>query len=34
MPTPSLDRATARALVEAGYMTLAEYLRRFGGPRR
>jgi hypothetical protein len=26
-----LDRATARALVEAGYMSLAEYIARFGG---
>lgn len=24
-----IDRVTARALVDAGYMTLAEYLKRF-----
>ncbi len=28
---PQMDRATARALTEAGYMPLAEYLRRFAG---
>ncbi len=25
-----IDRATARALVEAGYMSLKEYIERFG----
>ncbi len=25
-----IDRATARALVEAGYMSLNEYIERFG----
>ena len=28
---PQMDRATARALTEAGYMPLAEYIRAFGG---
>jgi hypothetical protein len=30
-PMAEIDRATARALVEAGYMSLNEYIERFGG---
>lgn len=29
---PSLDRETARALVDAGYMPLKRYLEMFGDP--
>jgi hypothetical protein len=29
-PMAGIDRATARALVEAGYMSLKEYIARFG----
>ena len=28
----NLDRMTARALVEAGYMPLSDYVERFGEP--
>jgi hypothetical protein len=28
---PQMDRAMARALTEAGYMPLGEYIRQFGG---
>ncbi len=30
---PGLDRATARALVDAGYMPLSDYVELFGGTR-
>jgi hypothetical protein len=29
-PMAEMDRATARAFVEAGYMSLKEYIERFG----
>lgn len=33
MTNPKLDRETARALVDAGYMPMAEYVRLFGPNR-
>lgn len=32
MQSPELDRETARALVDAGFMPLEDYVRMFGQP--